>query len=242
MVVQVVTEAPTRPARLGGIKRVAEIRTADRIGASEQITYISQGCTLPQPAIGLCYGTPVVTPKTSVGLANINAAIPAFVQYGGVQCFISPDSDFPARARRILEDGEDRGIESRIATWANTNGFALAGGTIAVAIGQVEQDMDAKYMGQGYILMSRADAVKAAASSALEPGLDGPYTINGTPIVASGAVTSGTIYGIGATTILKSSVVDIDTVNVTTNKNWAVAEAVYAVLIDCNYASKAAAT
>jgi len=238
MVAQVVVQAPVRQDRMGGIKRVASIITDVRIGASESIVYVSDGCTLPQPAIGLCYDTTVTDEKEGVGIDIEEAAIPAFALYGGVDCFIGPENatDFPIRARRILEQGEDRAIESRLATWAAAGTDLAAGATLVESIAAVEQALDEDYIGRGIILMSRGDAVRASASGSLEHMIDGiPVTVNGTPIVASGAIADGTVYGVGAVTILRSAVFDINTIDHTTNHDWAIAEAVYAVIVDCSF-------
>lgn len=240
MVAQVVTEAPARAERLGGIKRVAEVRTAPRIGAAESVLYITDGCTFALPAIGLCYSNAVSTPKTGVGLGNIAAAVPPFALYGGVRCWAGPDSDYQERARNILEWSEDRAIEQRLAAWATTNGTSVTGGSITGAIAAVDNALDVNYVGQGVILMNRGDAVRAASAFAITYGIDGAYTVNGTPVVASGAVPAGTVLGVGAVTILKSNVEAIDTIAPQSNTEWSVAEAVYAVLVDCNYAVKAA--
>lgn len=238
MAVQVVTTAPARQRRLGGIRSVAQWVTNERIGAAEEVVYLSDGCTFPVEAIGLCYtqnGTE--DEKTGVGIDTFDGIVEPFALYGGVECWIGPDDgDFVDRARAILEAGEDREVESRLGTWA-AGGTALTGVTdIVEAVAALEQHADENYLGRPIILMSRADAVRAGAALAIEYGIDGlPYTVNGTPVVASGLVDSGSPMIVGATTVLRSAVNDIDTVDHTLNTRWAVAEAVYAILVDCNY-------
>ncbi len=236
MAVQVPVLAPARQKRLGGIRSVASWVTNTRIGAAEGVVYVSDGCTFPVEAIGLCYtqnGT--ATPKTGESIDSFNGIAEPFALYGGVECFIGPDNDFAERARNVLIQGEDRVIEKRLETWA-LGGTAVVATDIVGAIAAVEQEADEDYLGRPIILMSRGDAVRAAAAMAIEYGIDGvPYTVNGTPVVASASVTSGTLFAVGAVTILRSEINDIDTINHTLNTEWAVAEAVYAILVDCDF-------
>lgn len=239
MAVQVTVAAPVRQPRLGGIRPVATWVTNARIGAAESVVYVSNGCTFPLPAIGLCYGTQVVTEKTGVGIDSYTGIIAPFALYGGVECFLGPDNDFKERATNILLEGEDRAIEGVLQTWAGANAaVAGAGATVTERIAVVEQHMDANYLGRGIIMMSRSSAVRAAAEGAIEYGLDGsPFTVNGTPVVATSKITTDVVYALGAVTVLRSETTVIDTVDVTTNSDWAVAEAVYSIVVDCNYAS-----
>ena len=74
---------------------------------------------------------------------------------------------------------------------------------------------------------------------AIEYGIDGlPYTVNGTPVVATAGVIEGMIYMVGAVTVLRSEIGDIDTIDHRFNKQWAVAEAVYSVIVDCNFRAR----
>lgn len=236
--------APVRPARLGGIRAVATWVDDARLGAAETIVFQSDGCTFPQLAIGLCYGETTVTQKTADGISNVAGVGAPFAMYGGIKCFLGPDSDLAERARNVLLDGEDRMIEDRLETYA-TGGTALAAGTTLVgAIATIEQNMDDTYLGRGYLLMARSDAVRARAQHAIiDPGLDGiPTTINGTPVVASGRVTAGTVYGLGATTVLRSPVTTVEVIDPRSNDEWQIAEAVYAIAVDCTYRVKSTGT
>lgn len=239
MAVQVTVAAPARQARLGGIRPVSTWVTNARIGAAESVVYVSNGCTFPLPAIGLCYGTAVVTEKTGVGIDSYTGIIAPFALYGGVECFIGPDGDFEERARNILLEGEDRAIEGVLQNWLSANAtVAGAGALTADRIALVEQHADANYLGRPIIVMSRASAVRAAAEGAIEYGIDGlPYTVNGSPVVATSKITTDVVYAVGAITVLRSETTVINTVDVTTNTDWAVAEAVYSIIVDCNYAS-----
>lgn len=236
MAVQVPVAAPVRNPRLGGLRAAATWVSNARIGAAESVVYVSDGCTLPQPAIGLCYGEAVVDEKEGVGLTLFDGIGEPFALYGGVECFLGPDNDFPERARRILEDGEDRAVEDRLATWA-VGGTDVGPETdIVEQIALLEQDADANYLGRPIILMSRADAVRASAAVAIMYGIDGlPYTVNGTPVVASGMIESGTMAIVGAVTVLRTEVNDINAIDYRFNKDFAVAERVYTILVDCDY-------
>lgn len=233
-------DAPVRPPRLGGIRAVATFVENARIGAAETVVYMSDSCTFPVGAPGLCYGEVVAPDKTTVGITNQVGIGAPFAMYGGVKCFIGPDSDLEERARRILVDGEDRMIEDRLETYAAAGTALAAGTTLVGAVALIEQDMDDKYLGRGYLLMARSDAVRARAQGALiDPGLEPfPTTINGTPVVASGRVAPGTVYGLGATTVLRSPVQQMVTLDYRSNDEWQIAEAVYALVVDCAYRVK----
>ena len=232
--------APVRPDRLGGIRSVASWVTDARIGAAETVVFQSDGCVFPQLAIGLCYGETTVTEKAGVGITNVAGIGAPFAMYGGIKCFLGPDSDLAERAMNVLVDGEDRMIEDRLEAYA-TGGLALAAGTTLVgAVATVEQALDDTYIGQGYLLMSRGDAVRARAQGAIiDPGLNSvPTTINGTPVVASGRVAAGTVYGLGATTVLRSPITTVEVIDPKSNDEWQIAEAVYAIVVDCTYRVK----
>jgi hypothetical protein len=232
--------APVRPARLGGIRQVATWVEDARVGAAETVIFQSDGCTFPQLAIGLCYGETTATEKVGAGIANQAGIGAPFAMYGGIKCFLGPDSDLAERARNVLLDGEDRMIEDRLEAYA-TGGTALAAGTTLIgAVANIEQDMDDKYLGRGFLLMARSDAVRARAAGAIiDPGLDYvPTTVNGTPVVASGRVAAGTVYGLGATTVLRSPVSTVEVLDPRSNDEWQIAEAVYAVVVDCAYRVK----
>lgn len=240
MVSQTLVEAPPRKARVSAFRSVATFVQNSRLGVVESVQFISEGCSFPLAAIGLCYDTVTETEKTSVGIDIYDSIAAPFAIYGGVSCWMDgAPTDYARRARAILEQGQDRYLEKVVADWA-TGGTALtAGASIAEAIANIEQHMDLTYPGQGVIFMSRGDAVLAAAQDAIMWGLDGPTTINNTPVVASGWIDRGDFVGVGAITVVSSDVVDIDTINPTTNEEWAVAETVHTVLVDCEYRSVA---
>lgn len=236
MAVQVPVLAPARQTRLGGIRAAATWVENARLGAAESVVYISDGCTFPQPAIGLCFGEEVLDEKYGDGIGQHTGIGEPFALYGGVECFIGPDSDFDERARRILVQGEDRVIESRITQWIGAAPSAGTFTTVTDAIAAVETWSDSFYLGRPIIFMNRGDAVRASAEGSIEYGIDGlPYTVNGTPVVASGSVDAGLIGTTGAITVLRSGIEDIQTIEHATNKQFAVAEAVYSIIVDCDW-------
>jgi hypothetical protein len=238
MAVLVPVAAPARSPRLGGIRAAASWVTNARIGAAEGLVYLSNGCTFPQPAIGLCYGESVEDEKEGVGIDQFDGIGEPFALYGGVDCFIGPgnETDFPTRARQILSDGEDRAVEDRLSTWAAAGHDVGDSADVVEAIAALEQYADANYLGRPILLLSRGDAVRASAKYAIVYSLDGlPYTVNGTPVVASGMIDDGTYSIVGATTVVRTEVFDINTINWKTNHDFAVAEATYTILVDCDF-------
>lgn len=230
-------DAPTREQRAGGISSVATFRSNDRLGAAGGLTFQSDGCTFPQVSQHLCYaGEADPEDKTFDGIDLIDAIGVPFPLYAGVKCFAGPDPDELERSRHALAAGQDRLLEAALATWA-AGGTALAGGPGAAgAIANVEQALDDQYLGQGVILMSRGDAVIAAAENAIDYyGQSVAQTVNGTPIIASGRVPRGVVYGLGSIAIEHSDVETFEVIDPTSNTHWALAEAIFAIVVDCAF-------
>jgi len=228
--------APARQTRQGGIRSVATFVTTTRLGATEAVSFLSDGCTFPQPAIGLCYGEVVEDDKTSTGIDTIDAISEPFALYAGVECGIVEGSsaDYAERARNLLEGGVDRVLEERLATWAAGGTALTAGSSLTDALAIVDNALDDDYPGQGVILMNRGDAVRASAEGSLDWSLDGtPTTVNGTPVIASSRVDAGAVLGVGAITVLHTNVETFPGVDFRTNRDWQVAESVYAIIVDC---------
>lgn len=233
----VLVEAPPREPRQGGIKSVATFVNEVRLGATQAVVYISDGCTFPQLDQHLCYtGDPTPDPKTSVGVDTLVAAVEPFALYAGVECYLGPNTDYDERARRILDQGEDRPLETALEEWAD-GGTALAtGATLVDRIANVDNALDAGYLGQGVILMNRGDAVRADAQGALEWGVDGiPRTINHTPVLASSSFPVGVVLGVGAITIVRTGIETYTAQEFVKNREWSIGEAVYSIIIDCNF-------
>ncbi len=228
-------QPPVRVERVGGIKSVATFRSNDRIGNAEAIVFQSDGCTFPQTEEVRCFAAEEQPDKTFDGI-EVDGAIGApFVLYAGTKCLIAEGSaaDYQERARRILEQGHDRELEEILGEWAAGGTGLQAGVDVKNAIGIVEQALDSQYLGQGVILMSRRDALNAGLDVAT------PFrTAVGTPVIASGRIAPGTVYGIGAITIEQSTTKTYQTVDVTTNTDWALAEQVFAIAVDCEYRVK----
>lgn len=228
-------DPPVRASRQGGIGTVATFRTNDRLAAAGGLTFQSDGCSFPQISQHLCYvGEETPDDKAFGGIDLVGAIGAPFPLYAGVKCFAGPDADELERAERALRDGQDRGLEEQLAAWA-AGGVDVGGGAGAAgAIGQVEQALDDGYVGRGVILMSRADAVLAERS--LIRNADGSLeTINGTPVIASGRVPSGTVYGLGAIVVESGNAESYETIDPTSNTHWALAEAVFAIAVDCEF-------
>lgn len=232
--------APARSPRRGGIRDIATFVSNARLGATETVAFISKGCTFPQTAPGLCYGEQTSNLKAGVGVDTINGIGAPFAQYAGVECFISADSsaDYSQRALGLLHEGEYRGLESRLAAWAEAGTSIGASTDIVEAIAGLENRMDQDYPGQGVIILNRGDAVRASAAGAIWgwTGVDTvPTTVNGTPVLATSSATWTTASAVGAITVLRSETNTFPGMDHTTNMDWQIAEAVYAILVDCEY-------
>lgn len=235
MVVTQTVTGPTRSPRLAGLSSVAEFEISDRLGYTETISWISDPCTFPKDAIGLCFESPdpVADAKSGEGV-DIEEAISApFAMYGGVECFLGPDNDFDERARLILDQGLDRFIEGRLAIWGAAID-PLSATDLVDALAQVEETLDAEYLGRGVILVNRGDAVRL--SDALDASSDNVITtVNGTVVVSTAAVPAGKIIGTGAIKVLQTPIIAHNVIAHTTNVEFSIAERVNAILVDCSY-------
>ena len=231
---------PVRAPREGGLSTVATFRPNQRLAASDALVFQSDGCTFPQETVIACIDSTPATEKTFDGIAIDGAIGAPFTLYGGVSCFAGPDDDYSEQARRILTDGRDRAVEGKLETWADGGDVVPSTGGVIGAIAEIEQALDNGYVGRGVILMSRADALRAAAGGAVEKTGDTLYTKLGTPVIASGSVTSGTVYGLGAVVVEESAVNEFATINPQNNRRYALAEAAFAVLVDCEFRIKSA--
>lgn len=236
--------APVRTDRVGGISKVATFRQNDRLGAAQLLAFQSDGCTFPQISEHLCYvGEADPAAKMFDGIEIEDAIGVPFPLYAGVMCYAGPDPDELERAQRALASGTDRALEEQLAIWAQGGVAVGTGETVAGAIALVEQALDDQYVGQGVILMSRADAVRADAEGAIHANLDGvPTTINGTPVIASGRVDPGQLFGLGAIVVEYSETLAREIVQTEANRHWALAEAVFALAVDCSLRLRASTT
>ncbi|PTT20059.1 hypothetical protein DBR36_06545 [Microbacterium sp. HMWF026] len=231
--------APKRAPREGGILTVAELRPNDRLAHVEAIVFQGDGNDFAHTEESRCYAPQPVADKTFDGIEITEGLGTPFTIYAGVRCFEAPDPDEVERARRALETGRERVIEGRLAAWA-AGGTALApGATARAAVGRVDQALDDGYVARGVILISRFDA----ADAGLEYTEGEPLrTKTGTPVIASGRVAPGMVYGLGAVTVEHGEIVERDVHQVRFNRHWALAEQPHALIVDAEFRVSAAIT
>lgn len=233
-------EAPTRRPRRGGIRTVADFRQNNRIGLGGSPVFVSPGCSLVVGAVELCYPSPMgaQAEKTREGIETLTAAVGAFGGYYGVECWLDGE-DYDAVARAGLEAGEDRLIETALNTYLTGLASSGAPTSFVEAIASAEENADDTYVGLPIILMNRGDAVRAASEDALSYDRDGNlWTPNGTQVAASGRITANNVSVLGALTIEHTDVYVSRAPILVDNKEFAIAERVYAALIDCNFAAR----
>lgn len=229
-------EAPPRSDRLGGIGDIATFRSNDRLGAAAEVVFQSDACSFPSTEENRCYAAAVVSDKSFTGIDVVDAIGAPFTLYAGVKCFAGPDPDELQRASEILDRGRDRELENALEVWAAGGTVLAAGGFVINAIANVEQALDDQYLGRGVILMSRADAVMAAADQALiADGSGRLFTPNGTPVIASGRVTPGVVYGLGAIVVEYTDTFTREVIQTELNQHFALAEAMFVLAVDCGF-------
>ncbi len=230
--------APRRSPRRGGIRSVAEFRAADsRLGLGGIVEFTSPGCGIAVGDIELCYPSPAdpQAEKTRAGIDTLAGIGPVFGVYAGVECWLG-GSDYEADARRLLEQGADRAIEAAINTWVQADTVAGDVDSFVEAIAAADNTADGAYPGLPTILMNRGDAVRAFAADILEgDGTGALWTPNGTPVAASAAFDAGTVAVTGGITVLEGVVTSHIAQQYELNREYAIAEQVFAVLVDCNY-------
>ncbi len=231
-------EPPRRLPRRGGIRSVAEFRAAEnRFGLGGVVEYTSPGCGIAVGEVELCYPSPMGTQaeKATSDISTLEGIAPIFGVYAGVECWLG-GSDFEADARRLLAQGADRAIEAALNNWVQADSPADAIVGWAEGVAAADNWADQHYVGLPTLLMNRGDAVLAYAADALDADGTGlMWTPNGTPVLASAAFTAGTIASVGGLTVLEGAVSSFQTERLTLNKEFAIAEQVFAILVDCNY-------
>lgn len=234
-----IVEAPERAPRKGGIRSVANfVSGLNRIAIGGQIGFVSPGCGDVYDNVMLCYPSPAAeqTEKTRDGIETLDGVVAAFGLYAGVECYLG-GGDFEAQARTKLTEGEDRGVEEKLVAYLSGLTPIAPSADVVEAIAALEQAADGDYVGQPIIWMSRGDATLAKSKGVLEVGDDSSLTTaNGTPVVASGKIARGTLAVTGSITVYQSDVEAQTAPAPTTNREMAIAERVYAVAIDCEYA------
>lgn len=234
---KILVPAPHREPRRGGIKTVTgEFTHLERLGAAEQIEYISDGCVWPSLAPGLCWGADPGGNKTFGGFDIENGVGGIFAQYVGVECFLGAgnDAEFTQRAERQLVYGEAHEVEAALVAWAGAGTAAGSGAGIGAAIAAAEEWADQYYIGAPVILMSRRNASLGKSDGALEgDGLGAVWTVNGTPVVATWLMPDDKIYVIGWPTVYASDIASAAGHDLTHNREMALAERIYAMAVDC---------
>jgi hypothetical protein len=236
---------PQRKPRRGGIKSVVgEFVSAERLGAANALQWISDGCEFPKAAPGLCYSpTPVTGDKTFVGIDHGTG--PIFGLYQGVECYLGANTDYEDRARALLEQGEGRGVEEVLWEYANTaGGTGPAQTSWVAAIGQMDEAADTLYLGQPVIMLSRFAAVQARAAKAIlgDEETGRLWTANGTPVIATSAAPDNVAVVMGWPTIYASEITAVRARNHVVNQELAIAERLYGIAIDCEWALHYAVT
>lgn len=234
-------EPPRRAPRRGGIRSVAEFRNADsRLALGGVVEFTSPGCQVAVGDAVLCYPGGTQTDKDRDGIHTLAGIGPAFGAYAGVECWLGGD-DYEASARRLLEQGEDRAIEEALATWIAASTASTPVTTISDAIAAVENEADAEYVGLPVIVMNRGDAVSAVQEGVLNGDKEGNlWTANGTPVLASAKFPAGEVAVTGGITVLVGEVGSYRTQQLELNREFAIAERAYALIVDCEYVARVA--
>lgn len=231
--------APQRQARSGGIKDiVGDFTTVERLGHTEGITWDSVGCTFPRPTRAGCIDEVTESvDKTGDGVVIENGIGIPFALYSGVACFVGGDNEGPSytdQAQALLSAGEDRAVEAKLWAWIDA-GTDTAAASLAAAIGAAEEHADANYIGQPVLVLSREDVISAKAAGILER-IDGQLVSpNKTPVLSTSAATTGVVGIIGRPAVYATTAVAFRAPDLAANTDFAIAERIYAVGVDCNY-------
>lgn len=195
------------------------------------------------PAIGIVTTTAGrdYAPKTGDGISQHTSISDPFVRYAGVECFLGGDQDGPSyrdQAATLLEQGEDRAIESVLWTWAVAAGSPGTATTIAGAVALVEEQADTAYVGAPVIVMSREAADLAFAAHVLTREDGKLITPNGNLVLATGTAPSGDVgkvIAIGQPAVYANTQIVAEAPGLDTNRDMAIAERAYAIGVDTNY-------
>jgi len=232
---------PRRSPRRGGIRSVAEFRAApNRFGLGGIIEYTSPGCGMAVGDIELCYPTPAdpQAEKTRSGIDTLSGIGPVFGIYAGVECYLD-GSDFESDARLLLENGADRAVESAFNEWVQSHAPEAPLADLVTAIAAAEDAADREYVGLPVLVMNRGEAQFAFTQRALEgDGTGNLWTGSGTPVLASAEITAGTVTVTGGITVLEGAVITSRADRLELNKEFAIAEQVFGIVVDCEYATR----
>jgi hypothetical protein len=232
-------EAPTRQPRPNtslDVIPVHDVSSEHFVGYQ----YMADPCGFPSPLPKDCYiqyGPAAGTPKGFEDLGD-PVITDVFGAYQGIECFLNGGiDDFRELAQRMLENGEHRIVDGRI---VGLLGGATATtppsvGTIAGALGLLEQYLALEIPGQGYIYMGPVAATYAASDHLLIRNLDGTLeTYLGTPvIVLTEPSAAGTIWASGPINLWRGPVEVNSAPGWTDNMGRALAERLYTLSIEC---------
>jgi len=200
---------------------------------SAALVFQSETCTPAQREVLRCINEAAqVGDKTFFGISTSEGIGEPITLYGAVACFVGPDPDYLERARHALENGRDIQLEFQLAQWGQGGGVVGNGATVVDSIALIEQALDQDYPGKGVIMLSRANALRAAAAGALEVRDGKLQTKLGTPVIASAAAPDS-VFGFGAIKVEEGPTVENDVIHPNTNRQFGLAEAAYAILVDC---------
>lgn len=234
-------EPPRRQARRGGLFEVAEVIPGARLVLGADPVYNEEPCDVVFNDLGYCFnGAANPADKTYDGVTIGTAAVAPFGLGYGVDCFIGPGNaeDFHRRASSGLTQAEERAVEARLFTWLDA-ATAIPVADIETAIAAAEAGADADYLGLPVIHMTRGAAVIAASRDLIYgDGAGNLWTVNGTPVVASSSYGAAGVHSVwvsGGVTVLQGEIVATDVVKTDTNRQQALAERGYSILVDCGY-------
>lgn len=232
----ITVEAPRRVDRKGGIRAVADfVDGVDRIATNGTTVHVSPGCAFPQTLLELCI--PTSPEKAREGIDQIPGLGGNFALYAGVECFLGGE-DYEAAATLLLDQGEDRALEEILVTRILDGATAATAANLGDAVAQADNDADSDYLGSPILIANRGDVSRLVEDGVLkaEDKGDGEvFTANGTRVLSTSKVAPGTVIATGQIVVHRSSVEVHQVAAHTTNREYAIAERAYAIVIDCGY-------
>lgn len=187
-------------------------------------------------------------PKYGDGVSQYTTIGDPFARYAGVECYLGGDSvgdTYERQAQTLLEQGEDRAVESELWNWAADAASPGTAADIAAAIAAVEEQADVAYVGAPVILLSRRAAVLADEAGVLHRDGDRLVTTNGNYVLATGTAPADeelTVIATGAIAVYATTTVAVTAIEHEENLAMAIAERVYAVGVDCDFRYAVAVT
>lgn len=228
-------QPPLRHARKGGIMSVADVVEEQRLAIGGKLAYTDVDFGIALGDAVLCYPEAVQDPKAYAGVETFESIGYTAAVYAGVQCFIG-GVDYAAEARKVLDAAFARKVEESLDAHVTASPTTPIGATDSLleAVALLDNQGDAvEFPGAPTLLMNRGDAVRARAEKAIFGDKEGNlWTINGTPVVASAEFTAGRVALTGSITIYKSPVESFATIDHIHNREMAVAEQAFNIILD----------